>query len=139
PRPTYWSNVVANVWALRFHAGAFLIAGTHGWYCDERIAPNDFRNMFLFAVLVYVVAFPLVTAIGRARWPLWRRVVVAPVAIYAWLWLGADGNTAKAGQTRQAGEDPQGAPRSARHRVMLAWHRLCDDVLGDLRSPYEKQ
>src|SRR5262245_12591625 len=131
---SYASDARTNLWALRFHIGVFLVGGTACWDYDRFITPNDFRNMFLFAVLVYTLSFVAATAIGRSRLPLVFRLTFAPAVVYAWLWLGADGNTQKAGQTRQSGEDPAFQPRGVRHRVMLEWHRLCDRVLGDLEE-----
>jgi hypothetical protein len=132
-RPTlsYVLDVGTNLWALRFHIFFFILGGTACWDYDERVTPNDFRNMFLFAILVYSASVAIVTAVGRTRLPLHWRLAFAPLAIYAWLWLGADGNTMKAGQTRQSGEDPLFQPRGTRHRIMLAWHQLCDEWLGD--------
>lgn len=129
---SYQADARANLWVLRFHIGVFLLGGTACWDYDSRVTPNDFRNMFLFAVLVYSVAFAAATAIGRTRIRLLYRLALAPIAIYGWLWLGGDGNTAKAGQTRQGGENPAFQPRGVRHRVMLEWHRLCDRTLGDI-------
>lgn len=83
---------------------------------------------------MYCLSVVVATAVGRSRLPLLFCLALAPVVVYAWLWLGADGNTAKAGQTRQSGEDPAFQPRSVRHRVMLEWHELCDRVLGDIAS-----
>src|SRR5262245_3280359 len=131
PSSTYSTDVRANLWALRFHTGVFLVGGTACWDYDTSVTPNDFRNMFLFVLLLYCISFAIATAVGRSRLPLLARLVFAPVMIYAWFWLGSDGNTAKAGQTRQSGEDPAFQPRSGRHRVMLAWHQVCDRVLGD--------
>lgn len=62
------------------------------------VTPNDFRNMFPFALLVSSMSFVVTTAIGRSRPSLLLRLALAPAVIYAWLWLGADGNTLKAGQ-----------------------------------------
>lgn len=33
---------------------------------------------------------------------------------------------------RVAGHDPVDQPQSARHGVMVAWHQLCDALLGDV-------
>jgi hypothetical protein len=130
--PSCSADARGNLWALRFHIGVFLVGGTACWDYDSVITPNDFRNMFLFAVFVYSLSLVVTTAIGRSRLRLPLRLALAPAVVYAWLWLGADGNTAKAGQTRQSGVDPAFQPRGVRHRVMLEWHRLCDRVLGDL-------
>jgi hypothetical protein len=129
--PTYLAELRRSLWELRFHVLVFVVGGTACWDYDSRIGPNDFRNMFLFAILVYSVSVAVVTGIGRSRLSLAARVALAPLAIYAWLWLGWDGNTAKAGQVLASGTDPAFRPRSAKHRVMLAWHQACDRVLGD--------
>jgi hypothetical protein len=128
---TYLTELRRNLWELRFHVLFFVVGGTACWSYDSRIGPNDFRNMFLFAILVYSVSVAVVTAIGRSRLSLAARVALAPLAVYAWLWLGWDGNTAKAGQVLASGVDPVVRARSAKHRVMLAWHQACDRVLGD--------
>jgi hypothetical protein len=132
PRAASYSDALrANLRELRFHIPVFVVGGTACWDYDSRVAPNDFRNMFLFAVLVYALSVTFVTATARMRWPLLLRVVIAPTIVYAWLWLGWDGNTSKAGQILSSGQDPAFEPRSTKHRVMLAWHQGCDRVLGD--------
>jgi len=50
--------------------------------------------------------------------------------------IGSDGNTARAGQLVQSGEDPEFKPRSARHRMMLGWHETRDTVLGPKGKGY---
>lgn len=133
-RPRAESYLVAlrsNLWELRFHVVFFVIGGTACFEYDSLLRPNDFRNMFLFALLIYSLSVVVVTAIGRMTMTLWRRVLVAPLVVYFWLWLGWDGNTSKAGQILSSGQDPAFEPRSTKHRVMLAWHPACDRVLGD--------
>ncbi len=60
------------------------------------------------------------------------KLLLAPVVIYAWVWMGVDGTTLKAGQVLLAGQNPVEQPQSARHGVMIGWHRLCDALLGDV-------
>lgn len=128
---SYVPRVRTTLWTLRFHIVLFILGGRAFWDYDSLVTPNDFRNMFLFALFVYGISVAIVTALGRARLTLASRLALAPVTIFVWLWLGADGNTMKAGQTRQSGEDPAFHPRGVRHRVMLAWHQACDRLLGD--------
>lgn len=132
PRATsYRAELRVNLWELRFHIPVFVIGGTACWDYDSGGAPNDFRNMFFFAVLVYSLSAVFVTALGRWRWPLGVSTVIAPLVVYGWLWLGWDGNTSKAGQVVSSGQDPAFVAPSRRHRVMLAWHHACDRILGD--------
>ena len=69
---------------------------------------------------------------GKIADALTARLALAPLFVVLWLVLGSDGNTARAGQIVYAGQDPQPIVRGVRHGVMLAWHRLCDGVLGDI-------
>jgi hypothetical protein len=128
---SYFGELRANLWELRFHILVFIVGGTACSEYDKIVGPNDFRNMFLFAVLIYALSAAVVTAIGRTHLDLWQRLAIAPLVVYSWLWLGWDGNTSKAGQILSAGQDPAFQPRSSRHRVMLAWHEACDRAFGD--------
>lgn len=130
-RPSYLADVRRALRDLRFHVFFFVVGGTACWGYDARIGPNDFRNMFFFALLVYSASVAIVTALARSRLPLAVRLVAAPMVVYGWLWLGWDGNTAKAGQILSSDQDPAFHPRSAKHKVMLAWHQVCDRLLGD--------
>ena len=133
PRATsYLGDLKMNLFELRFHLFFFVVGGTACWEYDKFVGPNDFRNMFLFAVVIYACSVAVVTAVGRMRRiALWQRLAIAPVVVYSWLWIGWDGNTSKAGQILAAGQDPALQPRSARHRVMLAWHQACDRAFGN--------
>lgn len=130
--PTFGGELRNNLSLLVFHGVVFVIGGNACVSYDSNIGPNDFRNMFLFVILVYATSALVVTAIGRSKLRLGPKLLLAPLAIYCWLILGWDGNTAKSGQVLSSHEDPAFLPRSARHRVMLAWHQLCDSVLGDV-------
>jgi hypothetical protein len=129
--PSYLDELRRNLWELRFHVFFFVVGGTACWTYDSFVAPNDFRNMFLFAIVIYSLSVVFVTTIGRTRRSLWQQLMIAHLVVYAWLWLGWDGNTAKAGQILNVGQTPVFQPRSYRHRIMLAWHQACERVLGD--------
>jgi len=116
---------------LRFHALLFLIGGTANLWYDTRIGPNDFRNMGLWAGSLYVLSTVWIIGLSRTRLSLAWRMALAPALIAGWLWLGADGNTTKAGQIVYAGQDPVHEARSVRHAIMLSWHALCDRTLGN--------
>lgn len=131
-QPTFAGELKSNLSHLLVHALVFVVGGSACVSYDSQIGPNDFRNMFLFVVLVYAVSSVVVTLIGRSTLTLGPKLLLAPLAIYGWLLLGWDGNTAKAGQVLPSHTDPAFMPRSARHRVMLGWHQLCDRVLGDI-------
>ena len=120
------------LWILRYHILLFILGGTACFDNDIRITPNDFRNLFLWIILLSSFSAMLIVALYRARVRLDLRLALAPLFIAFWLLLGSDGNTAKAGQIRQSGEDPVPTARSARHAAMLAWHRWCDRRLGDI-------
>jgi hypothetical protein len=119
-------------WALKFHVAAFVVGGTADWGYDARVTPNDFRSMFLLAGLVYLLSVAVVVGTSRTRIPIAVRLVLAPAFTVAWLVVGSDGNTARAGQLVQSGQDPQPITRGTRHGIMLAWHRACDSVFGDI-------
>lgn len=88
--------------------------------------------MFLLAALLYVCSAMVVVALSDSALPLFLKLAVAPIAIYCWLIVGSDGNTSKAGQMKNSGEDPEWRARGVRHGLMLKWHELCDSVLGDI-------
>lgn len=124
--------LLKSLWCLKFHLLFFIIAGTACWNYDAFVTPNDFRNIFLFAALVYALSILWIVALRNIRLPLPARLALAPLFVVLWLILGSDGNTARAGQLVHAGQDPQPIVRGVRHGVMLAWHHLCDSVLGDI-------
>ena len=117
---------------LKFHLLLFLVAGTAPWPYDARVTPNDFRNLFLFAAGIYACTLLWIVALRTVRLPMSARLALAPLFTVLWLILGSDGNTARAGQLVQAGQDPQPIVRGVRHGLMLSWHRLCDSALGDI-------
>lgn len=128
----FWRTVLRSLWILKFHIVAFVLGGLANVRYDARITPNDFRNMFLFAGLIYVLSILFIAGLRAVLIGPRIRFALAPLFTVAWLFIGSDGNTARAGQLVQAGQDPQPITRSARHAVMLSWHQLCDGVLGDV-------
>jgi len=124
--------VLKALWILKFHLLLFLVSGTAGWGYDARVTPNDFRNLFLFATLIYACTVLWIVAIRNWRLSSTGRLALAPLFTVLWLVVGSDGNTARAGQRVQAGQDPQPITRGIRHGIMLSWHHLCDSTLGDI-------
>lgn len=129
--------VLKSFWILRFHILLFAVSGTATWGYDSWITPNDFRNLFLFAALIYTCTILWVVAIRNWTLPAAARVALAPLFTILWLIIGSDGNTARAGQLVQAGQDPQPITRGFRHGLMLSWHRLCDSTLGNVERHHE--
>ena len=132
PPASYGRTLLRALWRLKVHLLAFILGGTANLEYDARVTPNDFRNLFLFAALLYSFSVAFVAALHRTRLSLAPRLALAPLFTVAWLVIGSDGNTARAGQLVQSGEDPQPIVRGVRHRIMLSWHHLCDAALGDL-------
>lgn len=124
--------LLKSLWILKYHLLLFLIAGTACWSYDAWITPNDFRNLFLFAALIYACSIFWVTAIRNWRMPPAVRLTLAPLFTILWLFIGSDGNTARAGQRVYSFQDPQPITRGIRHGLMLSWHRLCDSSLSDI-------
>jgi hypothetical protein len=53
-----FSRIVANgLLILKYHILAFVVGSTINLGYDARVAPNDFRNMFLLAGLLYSLSF----------------------------------------------------------------------------------
>lgn len=125
-------DVVRSVWILKYHIALFFIFGQINIAYDSHIRPNDFRNMFLLASLLFGASILWVAFLHCRPLRLRLRLTLAPVFIVLWLILGGDGTTAKAGQVLNAGENPVNRPRSIRHGIMLGWHKVCDDLLGDV-------
>ena len=135
PAP-FGKSVLKSLWILKFHLLLFITAAPCLWPYDARVTPNDFRNLSLLAALLYILAILWICALRNLRLAVSVRLALAPLFTVLWLIVGADGNTARAGQIVQAGQDPRPLVRGSRHRVMLAWHRLCDSTLGDLAPPH---
>ena len=132
PIPSFGRALLAALWTLKFHLLVFAVAGTAPWSYDARVAPNDFRNLFLLAACVYAASIVWIVVLRNLRLPLPARLALAPLFTALWLVVGSDGNTARAGQHVCAGQNPHPIVRGARHGLMLRWHRLCDDALGDI-------
>jgi hypothetical protein len=132
PSASFGKDLLKALWVLRFHVVTFVIGGTADLGYDARVAPNDFRNMFLLACLIYLLSIILVVGMARRRLSLAGLLALAPLFTILWLTVGSDGNTARAGQLVQSGQDPQPIRRGTRHGIMLLWHRVCDSILGDI-------
>ncbi len=130
--PTFGADVRRALWLLKLHIAAFLIGGLGDIGYDSRVTPNDFRDMFLFVSALYSGSIFLIVGLNRTTKKLATRLVLAPTLIILWLIVGADGNTSRAGQLVQSGQDPQPIVRGIRHGLMLAWHHGCDRLLGDV-------
>lgn len=128
----FWRAVLRSLWLLKFHIVAFVVGGLANIGYDARVTPNDFRNMFLFAGLIYALSILWIAGLRSVSIRPRVRLALAPLFTVAWLVIGSDGNTARAGQLVQSGQDPQPITRSTRHAIMLSWHQLCDGVLGDI-------
>ncbi len=135
---SYGKSLVKAFWFLKFHILAFIIGGVANLSYDARVTPNDFRNMFLLAGLIYMLSVLLIVGLARLSLPLPLRLAIAPLFTVIWLILGSDGNTARAGQLVQSGQDPEWKPRGARHRIMLSWHQGCDAVFGSKGKGYSR-
>lgn len=122
---------------LTFHIIGFIVGGMANWGYDARVTPNDFRNMFLFAELIYMLSILFICALHRASIGVRWKLALAPLVIVLWLIIGSDGNTSRAGQLIQSGQDPQPITRGKRHAIMLSWHGICDSMLGDITKKQE--
>jgi hypothetical protein len=129
---SFGKTLLKAIWFLKFHILAFAVGGTADFEYDARVTPNDFRNIFLLATLIYVCSVLMIVALHATNLPLVPRLLLAPVFTICWLLVGSDGNTARAGQLVQSGQDPQPITRGTRHAVMLSWHCLCESALGDI-------
>ena len=138
PPASFGKDLLKAIWFLKFHIVAFVIGGTADFSYDNRVTPNDFRNMFLLAGSIYTLSVLLIVGLNRINLPLPFRLAVAPLFTAIWLILGSDGNTARAGQLVQSGQDPEWNLRGVRHRTMLAWHRACDSVFGSKGKGYSR-
>jgi hypothetical protein len=129
---SFGANLLRAIWLLKYHILAFVVGGIANIGYDARVTPNDFRNMFLLATVIYACSVLLIVALQSTRLSLVPRLLLAPLFTVLWLIVGSDGNTARAGQLVQAGQDPQPITRGTRHAIMLSWHRLCDSAFGDI-------
>lgn len=136
---SFGKNLLKAFWVLKFHIIAFVIGGIANWAYDARVMPNDFRNMFLLAGLIYMFSVIFIVGAVELRLPLSACFALAPLFTIFWLIVGSDGNTARAGQLVQSGQDPQPITRGIRHGIMLSWHRVCDSVFGDIGEEKESR
>ena len=134
PRPLR-KTILHSLWLLKFHLLLFLVASPCLWTYDAAVLPNDFRNISLFAALVYALSILWIATLRNSRLPLRARLLLAPLFTVLWLVLGSDGQTARAGQIVYAYQNPQPIVRGFRHGLMLDGHRLCDSTLGDIAPP----
>lgn len=123
---SFWRTTLRALWILKFHLLAFVIGGTANFGYDSRVTPNDFRNIFLFAGLIYLFSVLFIVAVYKTRLRPRTKIALAPLFTLVWLFVGYDGNTLRAGQLVQAGQDPQPIVRSSRHCIMVSWHNMCD-------------
>ena len=135
---SFGKSLLKAVWFLKFHIAAFVIGGIADLGYDSRVTPNDFRNMFVLAGAIYALSIVLIVSLNTLRLSLSLRLIVAPLFTVLWLIIGSDGNTARAGQLVQSGQDPEWMPRGTRHRIMLGWHQACDAVLGSKGKGYSR-
>jgi hypothetical protein len=135
---SFGKSLLKAVWFLKFHIAAFVIGGIAELGYDSRVTPNDFRNMFVLAGAIYALSIVLIVSLNTLRLSLSLRLIVAPLFTVLWLIIGSDGNTARAGQLVQSGQDPEWMPRGTRHRIMLGWHQACDAVLGSKGKGYSR-
>lgn len=136
---SFGRDLLKALWFLKFHIVAFIIGGVADLGYDTRVTPNDFRNMFVLAGVIYACSIVLVVWLCRWHLPSSIRLAVAPLFTVLWLIIGSDGNTARAGQLVQSGQDPEWQPRGARHRIMLTWHQACDRVFGSKGQGWSNQ
>ncbi len=127
-------KLLKSFWILKFHIAAFLLGGMADISSDASVTPNDFRNMFLFAGMIYIFSILFICVLHRSSLKTGIKLALAPLFTVIWLIIGSDGNTQRAGQLVQSGQDPQPIIRGYRHAVMVSWHRLCDSVLGDIKE-----
>lgn len=128
-------TILHSLWLLKYHLLIFLVASPCLWTYDAAVLPNDFRNLSLFAALVYALSILWVATLRNIRLSRRARLILAPLFTVLWLVLGSDGQTARAGQIVYAYRNPQPIVRGLRHGLMLDWHRLCDSALGDIAHP----
>jgi hypothetical protein len=127
-------DIARGIWSLKYHIALFTVFGLAPVKTfDSLIRPNDFRNMFALACVLYTGSFLLSLGLFRMQLPIRKRLVLGPALLVLWIVVGSDGTTAKAGQILYAGENPETSPRGKRHGLMLEWHRICDGSLGDAR------
>lgn len=113
-------DIARGIWLLKYHVALFIVFGLYPVKTfDSLIQPNDFRNMFALACVLYTGSFLLTLGLFRMQLPIWKRLTLGPAFLVLWMVVGSDGTTAKAGQVLYAGENPETSPRGKRHNLML--------------------
>jgi hypothetical protein len=88
---------------MRFHIGLFVWGGTANLSYDAWIPPNDFRNMFILAAVLYSLTLVLIVIMNRRSLSTIVQLILSPCFMLAWYIVGSDGTTAKSGQILLAG------------------------------------
>jgi len=127
------------VWVLKYHIAVFVLWGVVSSTDDRCIIPNDFRNMFLWVSLLYILTIILIIFMKKLNISRTLNLIIAPVFMVMWLIIGSDGNTARAKQIPIWGNNPHYVVTSRKHAIMIGWHNLCDDFFGDTKPHYTHQ
>ncbi len=128
--------IVNGLMILKYHILAFVVGSTITRGYDALVTPNDFRNMFLFAGLLYSLSFLNICILHKLSINRMLKLILAPTFIFFWIVIGSDGNTARAGQLVSSEKNPTYIIRGKRHAFMMSWHTLCDSAFGDGQITY---
>ncbi len=129
---TFFQILKKSFFILKYHILAFVIGGTMDIAYDARVIPNDFRNMFCFAAMLYLLTIIAISFMKKLQFNYKIQLLLAPIFIIFWLYLGSDGNTSRAGQLVSAEKNPHYIIRSKKHSIMVSWHKLCDSLMGEI-------
>ena len=129
---SFSQTITKAFWYLKFHILAFIIGGTMNLGYDARVTPNDFRNMFLLAGLLYLLSIFYICILHKLKVSRNWKLILAPIFMILWFAIGSDGNTASAGQLVSSETNPHYIIRSKKHGIMMSWHKLCDSIFRDI-------
>jgi hypothetical protein len=141
PYQSFSQSLIKYLWILTYHIAAFLCGGIMLFPGDGDTASNDFRNMFLFVCVLYGFSIAFICLLHKSQMKMRLKLFLSPLFISIWLFIGSDSNTKRAGQFVSPEKNHVYQIRGKRHQVMVAWHKFCDSLLGEVepRGVYQRK
>jgi len=125
----YEITIKQSLLIMRYYIIIFIILGT--LFLRESPSPNDFRNVFFMMILIYSSCIIWITFLNKKN--ILKRyilLILSPLPIYIFIYIGWTGITTKAGQILTGGQIPLINPLSFRHLLMIRWHQFFDSFFN---------
>ena len=89
----------------------------------------DFVQLAILALIVYLTSVLWISYIHKIVSKQLLKIFMAPLIIVLWVYLSSDGISIKAGQKISVSENPEYAPNSWKHELLLQAHNICRKCL----------